>query len=146
MFSAFFLPVWFLGWALVCRRGRGVWRGLPVCLAPAVFPLPAARWVAPLAGGVPSVAVVGCRLPCLAWVLVAPGVVLSPFLGCVCVLPFPSFLLYHIIMVFTIFFFGLFFALFFCWRGKQRFFYCSLRSRPPTTQNQAGGRINFAEI
>ncbi len=44
---------------LVCRRGRGVWRGLLVCLAPAVFPLPAARWVALLAGGVPSVAYVG---------------------------------------------------------------------------------------
>ncbi len=97
------------GWSVgrVCRRGRGVWRGLLVCLAPAVFPLPAARWVAPPGCAAPSVAVVGCRFPCLAWVLVAPGVVLSPFLGCVCVLPsfFFNYSMYpRYLKLFTLFF------------------------------------------
>ena len=40
-------------------------------LAPAVFPLPAARWVAPLAGGVPSVAYVGFSSSSLARLLAA---------------------------------------------------------------------------
>ena len=54
-------------------------------LAPAVFPLPAARWVALLAGGVPSVALWGFRVPRLfgCWL---PGC-LSPFLA-VCFFPF----------------------------------------------------------
>ncbi len=45
-FLCFALPVWSSGWVLVVRLakrwgfGRGVRCGLPVCLAPAVFPVP----------------------------------------------------------------------------------------------------------
>jgi hypothetical protein len=78
----------------------------PRWLAPAVFPVPA-RWVAPLAVGVPkarflyeaSYKKAAVRL--LWWAVVfrallgcwSRQVVLSPFLGCVCVLPFPYFII-----------------------------------------------------
>ena len=44
--SAFRVPVWLSGWVLVGRCGRGVRCGLPVCLAPAVFPVPAVSGLA----------------------------------------------------------------------------------------------------
>lgn len=65
----------FLPSRLACWRGGLVGGGGGFApsrwLAPAVFPLPAARWVALLAGGVPSVAYVGFSSSSLAWLLAA---------------------------------------------------------------------------
>jgi hypothetical protein len=80
-----FLPVWFLGWVLVCRFGRG---GCPSSVAcPCCFSRSCSLGCSPggccslvcsgglsfsvrrlLSGNIPTQ-----NAPCLAWVLVAPG-------------------------------------------------------------------------
>jgi hypothetical protein len=133
---------------------------------PAVLPVLVARcgvgsvwlvgraWGSPLLGGLPLLffpfLLVGLRpwrsvFPRLLWWAVvfrallgcwSRQVVLSPFLGCVCVLPFPFF--NYIIVLWKIkSFFWFFFCSVLLLVGQTKVFYCSLRSPPPTTPNQA---------